>query len=116
MKKILFSTDVDILQSTLVVNDADTNKENNCFYLVQVDADKFQVHTFDLVNSLHDEFWDLDDIASFVGFDYRNVPSEERDLDFWAHLTDDICSYYGAINFSDPQLIEADKLEEYIKN
>ena len=44
----------------------------------------------------------------------KKETDKERDLIFWARLTDDICQYYGVLNFASPQYIEAEQLENYI--
>jgi len=116
MKKFLFSTDVDLLESNFIVNDADTNTECNAFYLVPVNnGEDFQVYCFDLLNTL-DDWFDLHEIYEFTGFDYTAVPEKDRDLQYWANLTNDVCQYYGALNFGAPTLVKADNLEAYIKS
>lgn len=114
--KVLYSTDVDLLQSSLIVTDANTDTHNNCIYLEYNDNDTYQVYRFDLINDLND-WWDLNEIKSFTGFDYGEVAENERDLYFWAHLTEDICSYYGPDNLDHyPQTMTSQELETYLKD
>jgi hypothetical protein len=115
MPNIIFSTDVDILQSSLVVTDANTDLENNCHYLEEREDGKFDVYSFDLLDSLKG-WYDLNDIEDFTGLNYGGVSLDGRDVDYWADFTDSVCAYYGANNLdSYPRKMKAKKVEKWIK-
>ena len=115
--KVLYSTDVDLLQSSLIVTDANTDTHSNCIHLqYDYDNDTYVVYTFDIIDNLNDWF-NLDDLKSFTGFDYKAVPENERDLAYWANLTNVVCMYYGAHNFDYyPQTMTSNELETYLKD
>lgn len=89
MNAIIFSTDVDLLQSQLIVF-----QNNTCLYIYyNCDDENFIVYCFDLLTSV-DSWINLDDVNSYSGSNYTNELSEN---DF-IHFTNDVYSYYGAIN------------------
>tara|TARA_R110000782_G_scaffold135557_1_gene227943 strand:- start:114 stop:464 length:351 start_codon:yes stop_codon:yes gene_type:complete len=115
MTNIIFSTDVDVLQSSLVVTDANTDLESNCHYLEEREDGKFDVYSFDLLSSLND-WYSLNEIEDYTGLNYGGISLDERDVNYWANFTADVCSYYGAGNLdSYPRKMKAKKVERWIK-
>ena len=112
MATIIFSTDVSIEHSTLIVLDVDTNKYNNCIALQENEDGLFSVYGFDLLDTLND-WYDLADLESFTGQRYEDHIG--KDLNFWAQFTNDVCSYYGAQEFDQqPQTMTLEELKIHI--
>jgi hypothetical protein len=112
MATIIFSTDVSIEHSTLIVLDVDTKKFNNCIGLQENEYGLFSVYNFDLLDTLND-WYDLADLQSFTGQRYEN--HRGKDLNFWAGFTNDVCSYYGFSEFDQyPQIMTLEQLEIHI--
>ena len=107
--KIVFSSDADLLQSSLIVFD-----DNRCLWIDKdEDSDKVIVYSFDLLNKtdLNNSWFNLSDIDSSCDSDYSNGVT-----DFIA-LTNDVCWYYGAINFDGtPDVMKFKKFEKFISN
>ena len=104
MNAVIFSSDVDYLQSNLIVF-----QNNTCIWLdYDHDSNNYIVYTFDLLTSV--ESWiDLDDINSSCDTNYT---SELNESDF-IQFTSDVCWYYGAMNldgcpftFNDVEVLE----------
>ena len=106
MNTIIFSTDVDLLQSQLIVF-----QNNTCLYIdYDYDNENYIVYCFDLLTSV-DSWINLNDVNSYSDSNYTNELSEN---DF-IHFTNDVCSYYGAINFDGcPTTYNENKLLELI--
>ena len=106
MNTIIFSTDVDLLQSQLIVF-----QNNTCLYIdYDYDNENFIVYCFDLIKEV--ETWvDLGDINSSCDANYTNELNEN---DFF-NFTNDVCWYYGAINFDgNPTTYNENELLELI--
>ena len=106
MNKIIFSTDVDYLQSTLILF-----QNNTCLYIdFDYDNENYIVYCFDLLTEV--ESWvDLSAINSYSDTNYTNDLNES---DF-IYFTNDVCSYYGAINFDNyPSTYNENELLELI--
>ena len=103
--KVIYSTDVDLFQSSFIVLE-----NNRCFYIQEYD-NNFLVYRFDLLDTI--ESWiNLDDINSYTGGNYSN--SEVID---YINLTNDVCSYYGAINLdSTPSTMNEEEFTNFIDN
>jgi len=112
MATIIFSTDVNIEHSTLIVLKVDTSNYNNCIALQENEDGTFQVYGFDLLQTL-DDWYSLADLESFTGQNYEAC--KEKDLNFWAQFTNDVCSYYGAYEFDQsPQTMNLEELKIHI--
>lgn len=106
MNTIIFSTDVDLLQSNFIVFENKT-----CLYIdYDYDNDTYITYCFDLLTEV--ENWiSLDDVNSYSDSQYTNELSE----DDFIYFTNDVCSYYGAINFDNyPTTYSEDELLELI--
>ena len=106
MNKVIFSNDVDFLQSSLIVF-----QNNTCLYInFDDDNENYVVYCFDLLTEV--ESWiNLDDVNSYSDTNYTNELSENDFIDF----TNDVCSYYGAINFDNyPTTYNENELLELI--
>ena len=103
---IIFSTDVDVLQSSLVVF-----KNETCLYIsFDDDNENYIVYCFDLIKEV-DTWIDLDGINSSCDTNYTNELSKN---DFFK-FTNDVCWYYGAVNFDgNPTTCNENELLELI--
>ena len=106
MNTIVFSTDVNSSQSQLIVF-----QNNTCLYInYDYDNENFIVYCFDLLTSV-DSWINLNDVNSYTDSNYTNELSKN---DF-IHFTNDVCSYYGAINFDgNPTTYNENELLELI--
>lgn len=108
MKKVVYSTDTDLLQSNLIVFDDDTCLWND------TDAGDgiVRVYKFDLLKTV-DSWVNLKSINSSCGTQYLN----ELKKDDFINFTNDVCWYYGPINLDgSPEEMTLDNFETYIGN
>lgn len=111
MNTIIFSTDVDLLQSSLIAF-----KNETCLYVnYDCDINKYLVYCFDLIKEV-DSWIDLDGLNDSCDANYTNQLNESD----YFHFTQDVCWYHGADNFDcNPTLYTEKKflkLIESIKN
>jgi len=106
MNAIIFSTDVDLLQSQLIVFENKT-----CLYIdYDYDNDTYITYCFDLLTNV-DSWINLKDINSYSDTNYTNELKEDDFIFF----TNDVCSYYGAVNFDNyPTTYNENELLELI--
>jgi hypothetical protein len=105
LKKVTYSTDVDLFQSNLIVLD-----NNQCYFIDDNYDGTFIVYSFPLLDSA-DDWFSLDDINCYCDTNF----SKDGEIDF-IDLTFGVCSYYGAINLDDtPETMNTNEFEEFIE-
>ena len=102
--KIIYSTDVDLLQSNFIVFE-----DNQCLWVdIDEDSNKVLIYRFDLLKE--SESWtNLKDINNSCDTNYTNEISD------FIQFTQDVCWYYGAVNLdSTPDEMNFEEFELYI--
>lgn len=92
MRKVIYSTDVDLLQSSLIVFDDDS-----CIFIENTLDDFVNIYSFDLVGEI-DEWMDVDGINSSCDSSYDATTYCDAKIDVKIAFTNDLCWYHGANN------------------
>jgi len=109
MRKVIYSTDVDLLQSSLIVFD-----DNSCIFIEGSEYDFVNVYSFDVVEEIC-KWMDVDGMNSSCDSSYDATTYCDAKIDVKIAFTNDLCWYHGANNLdATPDTYTQEDFEIYI--